>query len=133
MFKQNKHHPTLSAFSELKKHHPDRILVDGTGRNYGVPSDNPVLEDLKEKGEVDQNATFLWWVRLPRRAIDPDPSASDVPLEPHEAMNLPVEGERIAYRRLTDQGTILGEAVVEFFPEDVKTDARAALVVVRLS
>lgn len=128
------YYPKRAEVAKIVKHRPDAVMTDDAGRLYGFAFDSPILEDLKESGTVNQSTDALWWVHLPRRALDPTRDPKEHPLESDEVMDFPEVGETVEFFAFNDPTrTPVGTFSLVYFPENMTKKTRSAHIVVSLS
>jgi hypothetical protein len=109
------------------------MYKDAAGRWYGKSFPNPVLDDLVERGEVDERkGRYMWWVYLSRRTVDRDDADKET-IEPHEMLDFPETDETVQVYAFNDPTKPIGSFKMLYFTENVRKNGRTAHILVQVT
>jgi hypothetical protein len=126
-------YPKRSDVLTIKKKYSEFMYKDAAGRWYGKSFPNPVLDDLVERGEVDERkGRYMWWVYLSRRTVDRDDADKET-IEPHEMLDFPETDETVQVYAFNDPTKPIGSFKMLYFTENVRKNGRTAHILVQVT
>ena len=127
------YYPKRNDVSKLVRTDPSNIYLDADGRIYGFMSANPVLDDLLDSGEVDNQTKFEMWVYLPTHRKGEFAKLNDElygkQLTTDEILDMPEEGQSYILMNYTDHQPVY-EIVAIAYPEGLRRNGRSAALIV---